>query len=205
MRRPTSACRATCRRWRRSSRRPGTRPAWSASGTSASKKGCGRTNAGLTITTGSSAAHAAIIPTAHVSSIRSFATGCAVTDETEYLTDAFARESVDFIERSKDRAVLPVPRVQRRPFAAGGDREVRSPLPAHLGSEAQDVRGHAERPRRRRGAGAWRKCANSARKRTRWSSSTATTAVRLPKRPRATIRCVATKGNCSKAASASRS
>ena len=29
--------------------------------------------------------------------------GVRVTDETEYLTDAFARESVDFIERSKDR------------------------------------------------------------------------------------------------------
>jgi arylsulfatase A-like enzyme len=29
--------------------------------------------------------------------------GVRVTDETEYLTDAFARESVDFIERSRDR------------------------------------------------------------------------------------------------------
>ncbi len=29
--------------------------------------------------------------------------GVRVTDETEYLTDAFARESVEFIERSKDR------------------------------------------------------------------------------------------------------
>ncbi|MCL4201632.1 MAG: sulfatase-like hydrolase/transferase [Pirellulaceae bacterium] len=32
--------------------------------------------------------------------------GVRVTDETEYLTDAFARESVDFIERSKDRPWL---------------------------------------------------------------------------------------------------
>jgi arylsulfatase A-like enzyme len=32
--------------------------------------------------------------------------GVRVMDETEYLTDAFARESVDFIERSKDRPWL---------------------------------------------------------------------------------------------------
>ena len=56
---------------------------------------------------------------------------CAAASRSKsrrYLTDAFTREAVSFIDRHQQRAVLPLRRVQRAAHAAPGHRQVLRPL-----------------------------------------------------------------------------
>ena len=68
--------------------------------------------------TSSSASSAARTPTSPARG--AILRGTEPVDEKEYLTDAFGREAVAFIDRHKSEAVLPLPGVQRRPHADAG-------------------------------------------------------------------------------------
>ena len=95
------ACRSRRRRSPTGSRRPATPPAWSASGTSATPPSSIRSAAA---STSSSASSAAPIPTSRGDRAAPILRGTdARSKETEYLTDAFAREAVAFIDRHKAR------------------------------------------------------------------------------------------------------
>ena len=130
--------------------------------------------------------------------------GTPVTDEKEYLTDAFARESVRFIDRRKEGPF----------FLYLAFNAVHTPLEATKAYEARFP--HITDRKRKTYAGMtaawttpWATCssdyANVNWKRRPWSSSTATTAAQPGKRRHAMTRCAASKGRCSKAESVCRS
>ena len=93
----TSACRCRRRPWPTGSRRPATPRGSSASGTSAAAPSSTRRSAVSTSSSGSSAAPTPISPSKSEDIYR----GTEPVKETDYLTDAFGREAVAFIDRHK--------------------------------------------------------------------------------------------------------
>ena len=78
--------------------------------------------------------------------------GTEVVKEPTYLTDAFGREAVAFIDRQQGRAVLPRSDLQRRPHADGRDRRPPGEVQGDPRQDPADVRrdalGHGRRRRR---------------------------------------------------------
>ena len=85
----------------------------------------------------------------------------------EYLTDAFAREAVAFVERHKQGPVLPLPRLQRRAHADARDRRPAAPVRVDQGRDASDLCRDADRAGRGRRQGAREACARRASRKTR--------------------------------------
>ncbi len=71
--------------------------------------------------------------------------GTKPVDEKEYLTDAFGREAVAFIDRHKEHPVLPVSDVQRRTHADARHAEVSGSIRFDSGRAAADLCGHDSR------------------------------------------------------------